>query len=110
LSDEKKPRTLPVRILHEVLLEISNEWTRFRTGSLLSIITTLTLFVLFIPRYFLLTLHKQDHFDSIIAFCIIIAFLYNIYLSYRQHQVYQRWEKWLGLLLRVEEERLGDDS
>jgi hypothetical protein len=71
---------------------------------LLSIITTLILFVLFMPRYFLLTLRQQGHFDTIIALGIIIARLYNLYCSYRQHQFYQWWEKRMGLLLHIEEE------
>lgn len=110
MSEERKSRNLPVRTLHEFLIEISNEWNRFRNGSLLSIITTLILFVLFIPRYFLLTLRQQGYFDTIIALGIIIALLYNIYLSYRQHQFYQRWEKRMGLLLHIEEEILGGDA
>jgi hypothetical protein len=56
------------------------------------------------PRYFLLTLRQQGHFDTIIALGIIIARLYNLYCSYRQHQVYQWWEKRMGLLLHIEEE------
>ena len=108
MSEEKKARDLPVRSLHDFLIEISNEWTRFRNGSLLSIITTIFLFVLFIPRYFLLTLVTKGRVDTLIALGIIVALLYNVYISYRQHQFYQRWEKRIGLLLHLEEEVLGE--
>jgi amino acid permease len=110
LSDDRKTRTLPVRTLHEFLMAISDEWTRFRNGSLLSIITTILLFVLFIPRYFLLTLRQSGRFDTLIALGIISILLYNVYLSYRQHQFYQRWEKRIGLLLHLEEELLGGET
>jgi hypothetical protein len=107
--NNKKDRHLPLRTLHEFLYEISSEWDRFRTGSLLSIITTLILFFLFIPRYFLITLRRGGPFDTIIVVCIIITFFYSIYLSYKQHEFYKKWEKRMGLLIHMEEEILGED-
>jgi RsiW-degrading membrane proteinase PrsW (M82 family) len=109
LSEVRKTRDLPVRTLHEFLVEISNEWNRFRNGSLLSIVTTIILFVLFIPRFFLTTLRRGGPFDTLLALGIIAALLYNIYLSYRQHQFYQKWEKRMGLLLHIEEELLNEN-
>jgi hypothetical protein len=67
---------------------------------------TIILFIIFIPRYLLLTILKRGIVDDIIALAIIVAIFYNIYLSYRQHQFYQKWEKRLGLLLHIEEELL----
>jgi RsiW-degrading membrane proteinase PrsW (M82 family) len=109
LSEDRNTRDLPVRTLHEFLVEISNEWNRFRNGSLLSIITTIILFVLFIPRFFLSTLRRGGPFDTLLALGIIAALLYNIYLSYKQHQFYQKWEKRIGLLLHIEEELLNEE-
>ena len=94
---------LPVRTLHDFLIEIDNEWSRFRTGSLLTMVTIIVLFLLFIPRYFLLTLISRGRFDTLIAIGIIIALIYNVYLAYRQYRFYQKWEKRIGLLLHIEE-------
>lgn len=104
---EKEPEELPLRILHDFLFELDNEWGSFRTGSLLSMITTLLLFLLFIPRYFLITIRSPGIIDTLIAMGIIAALVYSVYLSYRQHKFYRRWEKRMGLLLHFEEELLG---
>lgn len=109
MGDERRERPLPIRALHEFLFEISNEWDRFRTGSLLNMITTLVLIVILTPRYFLATLRRGGPFDTVVATMIIIALIYNLYLSYRQHGFYRKWEKRMGLLLHLEEEILGSD-
>lgn len=110
MSEDRKERPLPVRTLHEFLFEITSEWDRFRTGSLLSIVTTLILFLIFIPRFLLVTLRRGGPFDTITTIGIIIALIYNMYISYRQHQFYRKWEKRMGLLLHMEEEILGQDA
>jgi cation transport ATPase len=104
---ERKPEELPMRVLHDFLFELDAEWGRFRMGSLLSIVTTILLFVLFIPRYFLITIRKPGIVDTLTAMGIITALVYSVYLSYRQHKFYRRWEKRMGLLLHFEEELLG---
>ena len=110
MSEDRKERPLPVRTLHEFLFEINSEWDRFRTGSLLSIVTTLILLLIFIPRFFLITLRRGGPFDKITIIGIIIALIYNMYLSYRQHQFYRKWEKRMGLLLHMEEKILGGSA
>jgi hypothetical protein len=110
LSEDRKERPLPVRTLHEFLFEINSEWDRFRTGSLLSIVTTLILFLIFIPRFLLITLRRGGPFDKITIIGIIVALIYNMYLSYRQHNFYRKWEKRMGLLLHMEEEILGGSA
>ena len=96
-----------MRVLHDFLFEIDAEWGSFRTGSLLSMVTTFLLFVLFIPRYFLVTIRNPGIVDTLTALGIIAALAYSVYLSYRQHKFYRRWEKRMGLLLHLEEELLG---
>lgn len=107
---DKDKKNLPIRTLHDFLIEISNEWSGFRTGSLLSIITTIVLFILFIPRFFIITLRRGGPLDTLLVIGIIVALLYSIYLSYRQHKFYQRWEKRIALLIHIEEELLGEES
>ena len=108
LSDNERRRQLPVRTLHDFLLEIDEEWSRFRRGSLLTMIITILLFLLFIPRYFVLTLISRDRFDTFIALAIIVALFYSIYLAFRQYRFYQRWERRIGLLLHLEEQLLKE--
>jgi hypothetical protein len=71
-------------------------------------IITILLFLLFIPRYFVLTLVSPNRFDTIIAVAIIIALFYSVYLAFRQYRFYQRWERRIGLLLHLEERLLDE--
>ncbi|RLI10646.1 hypothetical protein DRO42_00640 [Candidatus Bathyarchaeota archaeon] len=109
MDESRKEARLPLRTLHEFLFEIEREWDKFRTGSLLSIVTSLLLFVLFLPRFFLFTLRRGGPLDKVFVFAIIATLLYNVYLAYGQHEFYRRWEKRLGLLLHMEEEILGEE-
>ncbi|RJS86478.1 hypothetical protein CW701_02300 [Candidatus Bathyarchaeota archaeon] len=99
----ERERPLPLRTLHDFLLEIEREWDRFRTGSLLSLLTTGILITLFIPR-----LLREAPLWRLFTLILLVALLYNAYLAYRQHSFYRRWERRLGLLIHLEEELLGD--
>ncbi|RLI08880.1 hypothetical protein DRO24_00420 [Candidatus Bathyarchaeota archaeon] len=103
LMGGERERALPLRTLHDFLLEIEGEWDRFRTGSLLSLLTTGILILLFIPR-----LLREGLIWRVLTLILLVALLYNAYLAYRQHSFYKRWEKRLGLLIHLEEELLGD--
>jgi len=109
VDESKKETGLPIHTLHEFLFEVNREWDKFRTGSLLSIVTSLLLFVLFIPRFFLFTLRRGGPLDKVFVLAIIITLLYNAYLAYGQHKFYRRWEKRMGLLLHLEEKILGEE-
>ncbi len=106
-GDEREESRLPLRGLHDFLFEIESEWNSFRTGSLLSMVTTLLLFIVFIPRFQVMLRHSQ--FERLLALVIIGMLFYSTYASWRQHQFYQKWEKRLGLLLHLEEELLGGE-
>ena len=108
VDEGRREPSLPLRTLHDFLFEIDSEWNKFRTGSLVSILTSLLLFLIFFPRFFMVTLRRGGPFDKLFALAIIVALLYNMYLSYGQHRFYQRWEKRLGLLLHLEKEILGE--
>lgn len=70
------------RTLDYFLLEISEERGRFRQSSLLTMITTILLFLLFIPRYFLFTLISRDRFDTMIPVTIVVTLYYSVYLVF----------------------------
>lgn len=108
VEEERREPSLPLRTLHDFLFEIDREWGKFRTGSLVSILTSFLLFLVFFPRFFLVTLRRGGPFDKLFALVIMVALIYNAYLSYGQHRFYRRWEKRLGLLLHLEKEILGE--
>ena len=64
-EDEEK---LPLRSLHDFLLEIDSEWNRFRTGSLLSFIIMLLMLLLFIRGYLTQTLRHGLPSERFFAF------------------------------------------
>jgi len=106
-EDEREMSRLPLRGLHDFLFEIESEWNSFRTGSMLSAITSLLLFIVFIPRF--QSMLRSTPFDRLLAVVIVGLLLYSAYTSWKQHQFYQKWEKRLGLLRHLEEELLGGE-
>ncbi len=107
MSEDKPEKKLPVRSLHEFLFEISSEWDRFRSGSLLSVVISGLVALAMLVR-FLGQVIRREPFEALITLSIIITLAFNIWLSWRQHDFYRRWEKRIGLLMHTEEELLGD--
>jgi hypothetical protein len=73
LDEGKREPTLPLRTLHDFLFELNDDWDKFRRGSMWSMVTTVVLFVLFIPRYFLITLKTPNRLDTLIALGIVAS-------------------------------------
>jgi hypothetical protein len=78
MNEENKERRLPIRSLHEFLFEISEAWDGFRTGSLITMIVSVLLIVLLLPRLIVLHFRRGDFIESIIYLSIIIALSYNL--------------------------------
>ena len=102
-ENEREP-TLPLRTFHDFFFELNEEWDKFRRGSMWNIVTNIIIFLLFIPRYLIATLRTPNRVDTFVALVIVAALFYSMYLAYKQHSFYSRWEKRLGLLLHLEEQ------
>jgi hypothetical protein len=111
-EERKKGSELPLRTLHEFLFELDREWNSFRTGSILSILTSaILLILLLIPRLFVVALRRFGPvLDQLVFVALVVALAYGIYLQYRQHLFYSRWERRMGILLHMEDELLGGDK
>lgn len=109
MGEEKKERILPVRALHEFLFEISEAWDRFRTGSLVTMVLSGILIVVLIPRVIVLT-RARDFVESLIFLSIIVGLSYNLWIGWKQHEFYKKWEKRIGVLMHEEEDLLGDNK
>jgi hypothetical protein len=107
---EKKTEAekLPLRSLHDFLVEIESEWNRFRTGSLFSIIILVFMILLFIRGYLFRTLRNSLPFERLFAFLFLGLLFYTTYVSWRQYKFYEKWEKRIGLILHLEQELLGE--
>jgi len=110
MTEENKDKKLPVRTLHEFLFEISQEWDRFRTGGLFNMVLSGLIVIILIPRLIAFSFRRGDLIESLVTLGITIACSYNIYISWRQHDFYKKWEKKIGLLIKLEEDLLGDEK
>lgn len=110
MGDDKKESSLPVRALHDFLFELSKDWDNFRTGSLLSIVVSVVVLILFTPRFLVLAFRREGPVDALLVVGIVAALIYNVYLGYSQHSFYRRWERRIGLLMHLEDQLLGDEK
>jgi membrane protein implicated in regulation of membrane protease activity len=112
MSEEKHEKTYPVRTLHDFLSELDREWSKFRTGSLVSMIASGVLLVFFVLRFLLLALKRLDVMDTMFLVFVAIFLIYSIYALIGQYRFFNKWERRMGLLLHLEEElmneKLGD--
>jgi len=108
---EKEPeKPYLVRSLHDFLSELDKEWVKFRTGSLIGMIASGVLLLVFLnPRFlFLVRAPPRWTLVDLILLLFIAAFLiYSIYALFAQYQFFNRWERRIGLLLHLEEELLS---
>jgi hypothetical protein len=105
-TDEEK--LYPIRSLHDFLFELDKEWSKFRNGTLISLISSTILFILVV-----VILIRIRHFGlGLVDFVLLLisgAFLaYSIYAMYSQYRFFNRWERRVGLLLNMEEQMLNE--
>jgi hypothetical protein len=110
MGEEKRERRLPVRALHEFLFEISEAWDRFRTGSLVTMVLSGILLIVLVPRLLILHFRRGDFVESLVYLSIIVGLSYNLWIGWKQHEFYKKWEKRIGVLMHEEEDLLGDDK
>jgi hypothetical protein len=104
-NDEK---IYPVKSLHDFLFELDKEWTKFRNGTLIGLISSGILFVIVV-----VLLVRTRHFGlGLVDFIVLIfagIFLgYSIYAMYSQFRFLNKWERRIGLLLHIEDEMLKE--
>lgn len=107
---EKRERPYPLRSLHDFLSELDREWSKFRTGTLISMIASGAFLVFFVLRFLLIAImHPRGHIVDIILLMLIAAFLvYSVYAMIAQYQFFSKWERRIGLLLHLEEKLIGE--
>ncbi|MBS7633616.1 hypothetical protein CW693_04850 [Candidatus Bathyarchaeota archaeon] len=108
MSEEKHEKTYPVRTLHDFLSELDREWSKFRTGSLVSMIASGVLLVFFVLRFLLLALKRLDVMDTMFLVFVAIFLIYSIYALIGQYRFFNKWERRMGLLLHLEEELMSE--
>ena len=107
MSEEKNEKPYPVKSLHDFLFELDREWSKFRNGTLIGLISSGFLFI--VVLWLILIMRRLDLGLGVPLFLIVAGvFLgYSIYAMYSQYRFFNKWERRIGLLLHLEEEILG---
>jgi len=108
MAEEKPERPYPVRSLHDFLTELNKEWDKFRTGSLVGMVTSGALLVFFVLRLLLGAIRRMDVGDVVFFLVIAALLVYSIFALLGQYRFFKRWERRVGLLLHLEEELIGE--
>jgi hypothetical protein len=108
MSKENNDKVYPVKSLHEFLYELDREWSKFRNGTLISLISSSILFLIV-----LWVILRTRHFglgpvDFLLLLFVGVFLGYSIYAMYSQYRFFNRWERRIGLLLHIEEELLSE--
>ena len=113
MSKKEETESYPLKSLHDFLTELDKEWGKFRTGSMIGIITSGALLIFLIIRFLGLFVRIRRGLALIealdeLAFLILVAVFvtYEIFLLLRQYKFFTKWERRVGLLLHLEERLL----
>ena len=107
-KDNSEEKLYPVKSLHDFLFELDKEWTKFRNGTLIGLVSSGILFIIVVGL-----LLRTRHFGlGLVDFVVLIfagIFLgYSIYAMYSQFRFFNRWERRVGLLLHMEEQMMAE--
>jgi hypothetical protein len=107
MGEEKNDKPYPVKSLHDFLFELDKEWSKFRNGTLIGLISSGFLFV--VVLWLILIIRRLDLGLGAFLFLVVAGvFLgYSIYAMYSQYRFFNKWERRIGLLLHLEEEILA---
>lgn len=113
MSKKKRGDSYPLKSLHDFLNELDKEWDRFRTASLVGIVTSGILVVFVFFRFLALLLRIRrfgwiravlvDPWVFLFLILAVVFLVYEMYLLIGQYRFFKKWERRMGLLLHLEE-------
>ena len=111
MNKKEESEYYPLKSLHNFLGELDREWNKFRTASLIGIVSS-GLLVVFLAMRILGLLYRirmgeLGRIEALSEFfflvLIVVFVIYEIYLLLGQHKFFARWERRVGLLMHMEE-------
>jgi hypothetical protein len=112
MAAEKTEKVYPVKSMHDFLFELDREWSKFRNGIVISLVSSGALFVVVVWLILRARLFRLGLLDFTFLIFAGVFVGYSIYAMYSQYRFFSRWERRIGLLLHLEEEiiakKLGD--
>ena len=108
MGENKNGKAYPVKSLHDFLFELDREWSKFRNGTLIGLISSGFLFI--VVLWLILIMRRLDLGLGVPLFLVVAGVFigYSIYAMYSQYRFFNKWERRIGLLLHLEEEILGE--
>jgi hypothetical protein len=109
-SEEKQ---YPVKSLHDFLSELDKEYSKFRMGTLIGLVSSGILFILVVILLLRIRHFGLGLFDFVLLIIAGIFLGYSIYAMYSQYRFLSKWERRIALLRHTEDELLQeklDDS
>ncbi len=108
MSEEQKEKVYPVKSLHDFLFELDEEWSKFRNGSLVALISSGIMFALVLWLLLVFRrLARPTFFEFFFLLAAAVLLAYSIYAMYSQYRFFNKWERRIGLLLHMEEELIA---
>ena len=108
MSEEKNDKVYPVKSLHEFLYELDREWSKFRNGTLISLVSSGALLLVVVWLLLRIRHFGLGLLDFVLLLAVGILLAYSIYAMYSQYRFFSRWERRIGLLLHMEDEILAE--
>jgi len=108
MAQEKDEKLYPIKSLHEFLYELDREWSKFRNGTLISLISSGIFFIIVVWLLLRIRHLGLGLVDFVLLLFAAVFLGYSIYAMYSQYRFFDRWERRIGLLLHLEEELLAE--
>jgi len=115
MSKKEDGEAHPLKSIHDFLMEIDEEWSRFRRVAIIGIATSALLLFFLVLRFLSVLIRIRrfgflEEYDEFFFYLLVGFFvLYEIVLLLRQYRFFGKWERRMGLLLHLED-RLMKDS
>lgn len=110
MTDKEQEKAYPVRTLHEFLTEINQEWSKFKRGAILSLITSSILLVAFVLVFYRTAITGFEVSDVILEVLLVGFVVYSMYLMNVQYRFFRRWENRMTRLYMFEEKLMPEEE
>ena len=116
MNKKEDTESYPLKSIHDFLTELNREWDRFRSVSIIGIITSGVLLFFLSIRFLSLIIRIRNfglirHLEELIFYALVGTFvIYEISLLIGQHRFFKKWERRVGLLLHLEEKLMERQS
>jgi hypothetical protein len=107
-NDKVEDKQYPVKSLHDFLFELDREWSKFRNGALISLISSSIMFIIVLGVLLRVRRLSLGPADFILLVLAGVFLAYSIYAMYAQYHFFSRWERRVDLLLKTEQDLLAE--